>query len=57
MRRARSSRVAAASVHWSLPDPAAGAHTPRAAYAGFDRLATELSTRVRFLLPVLAEAG
>jgi hypothetical protein len=44
-------------VHWSLPDPAAGADTPRAAYAGFDRLATELSTRVRFLLPVLAEAG
>src|SRR5580692_3282983 len=36
-------------VHWSLPDPAAGADTPSAAYAGFDRLATELSTRVRFL--------
>jgi ArsR family transcriptional regulator, arsenate/arsenite/antimonite-responsive transcriptional repressor / arsenate reductase (thioredoxin) len=44
-------------VHWSLPDPAAGADTPSAAYAGFDRLATELSTRIRFLLPVLAEAG
>jgi ArsR family transcriptional regulator, arsenate/arsenite/antimonite-responsive transcriptional repressor / arsenate reductase (thioredoxin) len=44
-------------VHWSLPDPAAGADSPRAAYAAFDRLATELSTRIDFLLPVLAEAG
>ena len=44
-------------VHWSLPDPAAGAATPRAAYAGFERLATELSTRIDFLLPVLAETG
>ena len=44
-------------VHWSLPDPAAGADAPGAAYGRFDRLATELSTRIRFLLPVLAEAG
>jgi protein-tyrosine-phosphatase/DNA-binding transcriptional ArsR family regulator len=44
-------------VHWSLPDPAAGADSPRAAYAAFDRLATELGTRIGFLLPVLAEAG
>jgi len=44
-------------VHWSLPDPAAGADTPGAVYARFDRLATELDTRIRFLLPVLAEAG
>jgi protein-tyrosine-phosphatase/DNA-binding transcriptional ArsR family regulator len=44
-------------VHWSLPDPAAGADTPTVAYARFDRLATELTTRIDFLLPVLAEAG
>jgi ArsR family transcriptional regulator, arsenate/arsenite/antimonite-responsive transcriptional repressor / arsenate reductase (thioredoxin) len=44
-------------VHWSLPDPAAGADTPGVAYARFDRLATELTTRIDFLLPVLAEAG
>ena len=40
--------------------PRRGRGHPRAAYAGFDRLATELSTRIRFLLPVLgeqAEAG
>lgn len=40
-------------VHWSLPDPAADAATPRAAYAGFERTAAELSTRISFLLPVL----
>jgi ArsR family transcriptional regulator, arsenate/arsenite/antimonite-responsive transcriptional repressor / arsenate reductase (thioredoxin) len=44
-------------VHWSLPDPAAGADSPSVAYARFDRLATELTTRIDFLLPVLAEAG
>jgi ArsR family transcriptional regulator, arsenate/arsenite/antimonite-responsive transcriptional repressor / arsenate reductase (thioredoxin) len=40
-------------VHWSLPDPAAGVTTPRAAYASFDRLATELTTRIHYLLPAL----
>ena len=44
-------------VHWSLPDPAAGADSPSVVYARFDRLATELTTRIDFLLPVLAEAG
>jgi ArsR family transcriptional regulator, arsenate/arsenite/antimonite-responsive transcriptional repressor / arsenate reductase (thioredoxin) len=44
-------------VHWSLPDPATGADSPSVAYARFDRLATELTTRIDFLLPVLAEAG
>jgi ArsR family transcriptional regulator, arsenate/arsenite/antimonite-responsive transcriptional repressor / arsenate reductase (thioredoxin) len=44
-------------VHWSLPDPGAGADSPSVAYARFDRLATELTTRIDFLLPVLAEAG
>ena len=37
-------------IHWSLPDPA-DAHP---SYAGFERVAAELSTRIRFWLPVLA---
>jgi ArsR family transcriptional regulator, arsenate/arsenite/antimonite-responsive transcriptional repressor / arsenate reductase (thioredoxin) len=40
-------------VHWSLPDPAAGAASPRAAYTNFERLATELTTRIHYLLPAL----
>jgi ArsR family transcriptional regulator, arsenate/arsenite/antimonite-responsive transcriptional repressor / arsenate reductase (thioredoxin) len=40
-------------VHWSLPDPAAGTVTPRAAYAGFDHLAADLTTRIGYLLPAL----
>ena len=40
-------------IHWSLPDPAAGARDAHAAYAGFERVAAELSTRIWFLLPVL----
>jgi ArsR family transcriptional regulator, arsenate/arsenite/antimonite-responsive transcriptional repressor / arsenate reductase (thioredoxin) len=40
-------------VHWSLPDPAAGAASPRAAYTGFERLAAELTTRIHYLLPAL----
>ena len=40
-------------IHWSLPDPAAGATDARAAYARFERVAAELSTRIRFLVPVL----
>lgn len=40
-------------VHWSLPDPAAGAASPRAAYAAFDRLATDLTTRIGHLLPAV----
>ena len=42
-------------VHWSLPDPAVGAVTAHAAYAGFERVAAELSTRIQFLLPVLGD--
>jgi protein-tyrosine-phosphatase/DNA-binding transcriptional ArsR family regulator len=40
-------------IHWSLPDPAAGAAGERAAYPRFERVAADLSTRIRFLLPVL----
>ena len=46
-------------IHWSLPDPAAGAGAadPRAAYANFETLAAELNTRIRFLLPALTTAA
>ena len=40
-------------VHWSMPDPAADPATPRAAYAGFDHLAGDLTTRIGHLLPAL----
>jgi ArsR family transcriptional regulator, arsenate/arsenite/antimonite-responsive transcriptional repressor / arsenate reductase (thioredoxin) len=40
-------------IHWSLPDPAAGGATTRAAYASFERLAADLTTRIHYLLPVM----
>jgi protein-tyrosine-phosphatase/DNA-binding transcriptional ArsR family regulator len=44
-------------VHWSMPDPARGPTadpaTPRAAYAGFDHLAGDLTTRIGYLLAAL----
>jgi ArsR family transcriptional regulator, arsenate/arsenite/antimonite-responsive transcriptional repressor / arsenate reductase (thioredoxin) len=39
-------------IHWSMPDPAA-AEGELAGYPAFERAATELETRIRFLLPVL----
>ena len=39
-------------IHWSMPDPAA-AEGDLAGYPAFERTATELETRIRFLLPVL----
>jgi protein-tyrosine-phosphatase/DNA-binding transcriptional ArsR family regulator len=39
-------------IHWSMPDPAA-AEGDLAGYPAFGRTATELDTRIRFLLPVL----
>jgi protein-tyrosine-phosphatase len=44
----------ATAMHWSLPDPAAAADSNRATYRQFLRVATELNTRIGFLLPVLA---
>lgn len=38
-------------VHWSVPDPAGG--SGQADYPAFERTATELDTRIRFLLPAL----
>jgi ArsR family transcriptional regulator, arsenate/arsenite/antimonite-responsive transcriptional repressor / arsenate reductase (thioredoxin) len=37
-------------VHWSVPDPAAEGPTDRASYPAFERTATELETRISFLL-------
>jgi protein-tyrosine-phosphatase len=39
-------------AHWSIPDPAAGPENN--AYPVFVRVAAEIDTRVRHLLPVLA---
>lgn len=44
---------AAATMHWSLPDPGSAADTDRASYPAFRSLATELNTRIKFLLPML----
>ena len=44
----------ATTMHWSLPDPSAAADTDRASYPEFRRVATELNSRIGFLLPVLA---
>ena len=38
-------------AHWSIPDPAALAD--RAGYAAFQRIAADIDTRIRHLLPVL----
>ena len=43
-------------VHWSLPDPAAAGASNRASLPAFEQTATELETRIRFLLPVLEQA-
>jgi ArsR family transcriptional regulator, arsenate/arsenite/antimonite-responsive transcriptional repressor / arsenate reductase (thioredoxin) len=41
-------------VHWSVPDPALEGPTDRASYPAFERTATELETRISFLLHLLA---
>jgi protein-tyrosine-phosphatase/DNA-binding transcriptional ArsR family regulator len=41
-------------VHWSIADPAAEGATNRASHPAFERTATELETRVRFLLHQLS---
>jgi ArsR family transcriptional regulator, arsenate/arsenite/antimonite-responsive transcriptional repressor / arsenate reductase (thioredoxin) len=40
-------------VHWSIPDPALEGATDRANYPAFERTASELETRIRFLLCVI----
>ncbi|WP_262401573.1 hypothetical protein [Actinomadura sp. CNU-125] len=42
-------------VHWSIPDPvAAGGGSERGALAAFVHTTSDIDTRVRHLLPVLA---
>ena len=41
-------------VHWSVPDPAREGDTNRASLPAFERTATELETRIRFLVHQLA---
>ena len=41
-------------AHWSIPDPAATGGTDRAGYLGFRRIAADIETRVRHLLPTLS---
>lgn len=40
-------------VHWSIPDPALEGPSDRASYRAFERTATELETRIQFLLEQL----
>jgi ArsR family transcriptional regulator, arsenate/arsenite/antimonite-responsive transcriptional repressor / arsenate reductase (thioredoxin) len=42
-------------VHWSIPDPALEGPTDRASYPAFERTASELETRIRFLVGVINE--
>ena len=42
-------------VHWSVPDPALEGANDRASYPAFERTASELETRIAFLLALLDE--
>ena len=44
-------------VHWSIPDPALEGRNDRATLPAFERLATELETRIGFLLQLLDETS
>jgi ArsR family transcriptional regulator, arsenate/arsenite/antimonite-responsive transcriptional repressor / arsenate reductase (thioredoxin) len=41
-------------AHWSIPDPAAAGDTDQASHPAFQRIAADINTRIRHLLPVLA---
>jgi protein-tyrosine-phosphatase/DNA-binding transcriptional ArsR family regulator len=41
------------TIHWSIPDPAAGHADDEASYPAFQQTAAELETRIGFLLAVL----
>jgi protein-tyrosine-phosphatase len=43
-------------VHWSIPDPAREGSTDEETYPAFERTADELSTRIPFLLDLIAQA-
>ena len=43
------------TIHWSIPDPAAGQADDDASYPVFKQTASELDTRIGFLLAVLPD--
>jgi protein-tyrosine-phosphatase/DNA-binding transcriptional ArsR family regulator len=43
-------------VHWSIPDPALEGSTVRASYPAFERTASDLETRIHYLLYAIAES-
>ena len=43
------------TVHWNIPDPAAGQPDDDASYPAFQQTAAELDTRIGFLLAALAD--
>jgi protein-tyrosine-phosphatase len=45
------------TVHWSIPDPAAGGAGDEASYDAFRRTALEIDARVGFLLAALAASS
>ena len=47
----------AEQVHWSIPDPADSAGTGQDTYPAFERMATELETRIGFLLATIGAAS
>jgi ArsR family transcriptional regulator, arsenate/arsenite/antimonite-responsive transcriptional repressor / arsenate reductase (thioredoxin) len=42
-------------IHWSIPDPAREGSTDEETYPAFQRTATELTTRIPFLLELIAD--
>ena len=40
-------------IHWSIPDPAREGDTDERTYPAFQRTATELATRIGFLLKLI----
>ena len=43
------------TIHWSIPDPAAGQADDDASYPAFQQTAAELETRIGFLLAALTD--
>jgi ArsR family transcriptional regulator, arsenate/arsenite/antimonite-responsive transcriptional repressor / arsenate reductase (thioredoxin) len=43
------------TMHWSIPDPAATGTSERARYRQFRTVANEIETRIKYLLPALAQ--
>ncbi|GAA2439762.1 ArsR family transcriptional regulator [Actinomadura vinacea] len=42
-------------IHWSIPDPATTGHPQHTDCSAFARAAADIDTRIRYLLPVLAQ--